>query len=709
MSDSSVRRPGLAAALAIVTALLVTVAVAAVSVFGIQTLKRLAEAEALARVELGLSTAREAVRQSSEDLVTASIVLGERPTLQRLLQSSETEPLVPYLTRYCDGAAFDGCAVVRGRNAVVTIGQGLDWSLILAAAAEQSEGFFVTGAAPGVALLGGQAPAIGHDGVWVLAVRRMDGTYAARLTERVGLEVQVIDFASFRAGQGEFGVLDSDALARSETVSTRIDARGVYAASQPLAAATGETIALLHTLLPADRVMSRVNRMTNRILLMALIVAVIATTAGVLIGRIWLVDVERLTEAARRLAGGDLATAMPVTGGPEISVLAHTMEEMRRNLVDLTSELRRREAEAQAVLSGIVEGVYAVDESRRIRFLNSQAEKLLNISSEDATGRFCGDVLKPLADDQGRRPCDVACPILRARRKGSADAIERIVPREGGRQRRVVIASAAPTEGLQVQVLRDETELEAVRRTRDTVLANISHEFRTPLAAQLASIELLSDGLGKMPIEAQRELVASVERGGQRLTWLIDNLLESVRIESGQLAIRSQELRLADVVQAARDLIEPLITQRGQQLDVASLAELPVIQGDEQRLTQVVVNLLANASKFAPEGSTIRIGGTVTAPETSAFGSGGGGIGSKLGSIHLWIDDEGPGPDDVNDDALFEQFHRSGGEDPDESGLGLGLYIVRSIVERHGGRVSLSRTDEGRTRALVTLPRGEKR
>jgi K+-sensing histidine kinase KdpD len=239
-----------------------------------------------------------------------------------------------------------------------------------------------------------------------------------------------------------------------------------------------------------------------------------------------------------------------------------------------------------------------------------------------------------------------------------------------------------------VQVLRDETELEAVRRTRDTVLANISHEFRTPLAAQLASIELLRDGLGKMTSKQQRELVASLERGGQRLAWLIDNLLESVRIESGQLAIRSQDVALEDVVHAARELIEPLIAQRGQRLEVRSIETLPAIRGDHQRLIQVVVNLLANASKFGPPNSVIRVGGRAL--------SGGG--------VELWIEDEGRGPADPDDTALFEQFRRSGGEDPQESGLGLGLFIVRSIVERHGGRVSLMRTAEERTRALVELP-----
>src|SRR5579883_1171036 len=105
--------------------------------------------------------------------------------------------------------------------------------------------------------------------------------------------------------------------------------------------------------------------------------------------------------------------------------------------------------------------------------------------------------------------------------------------------RTTLITSSGPVEGLQVQVIRDETELEAVRRARDSVLANISHEFRTPLAAQLATIELLRERLTESNAE-HAPLVRSLERGTLRLTRLIDNLLESVRIESGQLAIRRQ-------------------------------------------------------------------------------------------------------------------------------------------------------------------------
>jgi signal transduction histidine kinase len=251
----------------------------------------------------------------------------------------------------------------------------------------------------------------------------------------------------------------------------------------------------------------------------------------------------------------------------------------------------------------------------------------------------------------------------------------------------VVITSAGPVEGMQVQVMRDETEIEAARRARDSILANIAHEFRTPLAAQQASIELLRDGLAGMPREQVEELVSSLQRGTLRLTRLIDNLLESVRIESGQLGIRRQAVDLAQVVEDAQELVEGLLVQRRQVLHVELPADLPVIHGDAQRLVQVVTNLLANANKFGPEGSAIRVGG-------SAAG----------GEVSLWVEDEGPGVPESEDGSIFERFYRSAEREPEPRGLGLGLWIVRSIIERHGGHVHAGRTAEGRTRFTVTLP-----
>ncbi|MBV8852048.1 MAG: hypothetical protein JOY91_01545, partial [Sinobacteraceae bacterium] len=325
-----------------------------------------------------------------------------------------------------------------------------------------------------------------------------------------------------------------------------------------------------------------------------------------------------------------------------------------------------------------------------------QAARLLGVTPKEAVGRFCGDVLKP-RDDGGRRICDFRCPILQARVDRSAKSIEQLqLPVAGPRT--TVITSAAMVEGLQVQVIRDETELEAVRSARDSVLANISHEFRTPLAAQLASIELLREGLTSLRPEQQLELVRSLENGTLRLTRLIDNLLESVRIESGQLDIRRQSVALSEVVEDAHALIGTLLDQRQQSLEIALPEDLPLITGDKHRLTQVFVNLLANANKFAPQGSVVRIGAesaNVAAANVAP---------ASAPMVTAWVEDEGPGPEPTQSEALFARFSRGAGEEPEPGGLGLGLWIVKSIIERHGGSIELVRTPEARTRFVVTLP-----
>ena len=283
---------------------------------------------------------------------------------------------------------------------------------------------------------------------------------------------------------------------------------------------------------------------------------------------------------------------------------------------------------------------------------------------------------------------ETACPIVSAREHGQAQATE-ILQRADGSRRTVIITAAGMVGGLQVQVMRDETDLEAARRARDSILANISHEFRTPLAAQLASIELLQENLHELPREQLEELVTSLRRGSLRLTRLIDNLLESVRIESGQVTIRQQHLNLHDVVQDAVELVGSLFPQRGQTLVVDVSADLPTLVGDGPRLTQVFVNLLANANKFGPEGSTVR----VAAQAVEA-------------AIEVTVDDAGPGVTENERGSIFEQFHRATGEEPEPRGLGLGLWIVKSIVERHGGTVIATQDPQGLTRFVVRLPCG---
>ena len=407
----------------------------------------------------------------------------------------------------------------------------------------------------------------------------------------------------------------------------------------------------------------------------------LAILAGLVLGRRLTAPLASLARSAEGIGLGDLETPVSRVPGRETGTLSRVMEEMRLRLLDSSAELRRRQAEADAVLGGIAEGVLAVDEDRRIRYLNPRAEALLGVDAHGAIGRFCGDVLRPEAED-GETPCEGRCPILRARAGGTASAVERLSP-QGAPARTVVLTSSAPVEGRQIQLLRDETEVEATRRLRDTVVANISHEFKTPLAAQLASIEMLRDRLDALEPHEARDLVLATERGALRLTRLVDNLLESVRLDAGDASIRRQPVALDEVVEEAVEATRPLIAQKRQSLEVEVPHPLPTIVGDAPRLVQVFVNLLANANKFAPEGAVIRLGATAAASQ-----------------VTLWVADDGPGLPDGED--VFGRFVRRAGEEPEQSGMGLGLWISRSIVERHGGRLFAAPVVSG-TKLCVVL------
>lgn len=657
-----------------------------ISLYAMGMLRVLADEQGKARVQLGGAMAREDLRRLIEDAVTSARVLADRPTLSRLLSEGRPKALVPFLRRFCDPVDIDACAIFDGPTLVAQSGPDLPWGDIVTSRTEQGEGFMSAPAQARYSVLGASAEVSGRPGARVFIVRQMDLRLASALARLTGLQVRLVNYRAYTAAPvDDFTSLHSAALADGRSAVQRIPAFQLYASSFPVFASTGEAIAMIETRIPAAEIDDSAGRLIRRLLLTALILAILAVIAGVILGQVVAGPVQALTEAALRLGKGDFSTSIPTGGAAEVGVLARTMEDMRGNLVDLTNTLRRREAEAQALLAGIVEGVYAVDKSRTIRYLNPQAEKLLGINASEAVGKFCGDVLNP-ALEGGRRPCEFRCPIVRARIEGTARAAERL-QMAGTDERTTIITSSSMVDGMQVQVMRDETELEAVRRARDSVLANISHEFRTPLAAQLASIELLREGLPTMTQPQQQELVLSLERGTQRLTRLIDNLLESVRIESGQLSIRTQSVDLGEVVEDATTLINSLLFLRKQTLEVSFPEDLPFVVGDKPRLTQVFVNLLANANKFAPEESTIRIGAK-----------------TENNSVVSWVEDEGSGVLDAEGKAIFERFKRGAVEEPEPGGLGLGLWIVKSIVDRHGGKIDVVRTAENRTRFSVTLP-----
>ncbi len=703
-----------------INVLLVLLAVAWVALAAVARLERLADEQALERVHLAGSSALKEISWEADRVQDAARRLAERPSLVRILQERNAWGLERFLEQSRGIGRLDGCAVIMMEKKVVAgSGPFLPWEAIAADPAAEG-GHLLRSLPDGDLFLAAVSPVPDVPGAKVLAVVLLDREFQREMSDHLGLPVRILSRETALARDSDPQAdLRASALLDARPVKARLDAAGAYLAILPLKDSGGRAGGIVETSLARTIVTAPLRELERSLGGLAAGVAVVTALVSLFLAR-WLTrPLEALTRSSARIGAGDLATPVPRVAGQETGALAETLEEMRRRLFHLTAELGRRRMEAEAVLGGILEGVFAVDRERRIRYLNPQAAALLGVKGEEALGRFCGDVLNPRGPG-GIRPCDENCPIVHARSGGSAHARESLLL-PGGARRTVLITSASPGGGgsaaggglsdslRQFQVIRDETDAEAARRLRDAILANISHEFKTPLAAQLASIELLRDRLPDLNAPEAQQLVLALERGTLRLTQLIDNLLESVRIEAGEDSLRRRPVALDEVVEEAVEMMAPLIAQREQTLSVDLPYPLPPVVGDAPRLTQVFVNLLANANKFAPSGTTVRVGGA----------TGGG-------EVTLWVEDEGPGLPAAGGSSVFGRFVRTADpedeDEPEQSGMGLGLWIVRSIVERHGGRVEIrgargaeavpngaaggDRGGPTGTRVCVTLPAG---
>lgn len=206
-------------------------------------------------------------------------------------------------------------------------------------------------------------------------------------------------------------------------------------------------------------------------------------------------------------------------------------------------------------------------------------------------------------------------------------------------------------------------------RLREFFLANVSHEFKTPLSSLRAATELLAGELDSLSNEELHELVGSIGLGALRLEEMVDNLLSSASIHSGHFEVRPRPVDLEPIVEEILLTTRPLLAPRGQRLDLEIPSPLPPVIADPRRIRQVLLNLISNASKYGPEGEPICVRVEVQGE-----------------TLRVLVSDRGPGIAPEAASTLFQPFSRSRDEG---RGVGLGLSIVKAIVEQHGGRVGV--------------------
>jgi signal transduction histidine kinase len=224
-------------------------------------------------------------------------------------------------------------------------------------------------------------------------------------------------------------------------------------------------------------------------------------------------------------------------------------------------------------------------------------------------------------------------------------------------------------------------------RYRD-FLALMPHEFRTPLAALAASLELLETEEEDLSTD-QRQLVSSIHRSVIRLQSLVNNLLDTASIQAGHFQVHAEPTVLGPIIDEARLYIQPLLDQKQQGLRVHLGEPMPEVMADSRRVTQVLINLLSNAHKYGPMGKPLTLEAAL----------------ANDGDVRVSVADLGPGISPDNQGGLFQRFMRSGSKGTTAvAGIGFGLAITREIVEMHHGQVGIdSRPGEGTT-VWFTLP-----
>jgi two-component system phosphate regulon sensor histidine kinase PhoR len=398
-----------------------------------------------------------------------------------------------------------------------------------------------------------------------------------------------------------------------------------------------------------------------------------AVMAWVLSGRISR-RVDEVAAVARRYRGGDLTPASLDYGDDEVGIVARALDDSVQELGRRLAEQARDRARMEAILAGMIEGVIVVDPHGRLQLANQAARQMLKLDALAIGRPYVETIRHPAIAEllgaalSGRRP----------------DALQLSPPRDATR---TIMARAAPATAEAahgaVVVMHDITELRRADQIRRDFVANVSHELRTPLTAIRGYVEALADGASGEDSQRFLEIIA---RHTQRMERLVSDLLRLARLDAGQETLDVVSCDVDALVHTVLADLTPALEGRTQRVEVTVAPGAGTLRADPSKLHDALRNLVANASSYAPERTTIWIDAR-----------------PADGRISLTVSDEGPGIPEADLSRVFERFYRvdkSRARDP--GGTGLGLAIVKHLVELHGGAIRAeNRTGGGATFTMI--------
>ena len=415
----------------------------------------------------------------------------------------------------------------------------------------------------------------------------------------------------------------------------------------------------------------------------------VAAAVGVVVVAFWSLRITRimtpalreLAHAAERIGAGKPGERVFAHGSGVVGNLNRSFNRMSEQLSMRIAALEEDRQQLRAILSGMVEGVVALDADQRILFANDRAVELLEFPTKTPVGRRLWEVVR-------RRPL---LDLVRQALKRSEPCREELRSSDGSSRSLTVHAARLPGEPPRgaVLVLHDTTDLRRLERLRQEFVANVSHELKTPLTGIKLCTETLLGGAVEDPDNRTRFL-EQIAAQSERLHLLILDLLSLARIESGEEQFEFEAVGVPAVVRACLDRHRARAEARRQTLGLAAESGPPaVVWADEEAVEQILDNLLDNALKYTPEGGHIRVG-----------------WGQENGQVWVEVADDGIGIPPADLPRVFERFFRvNKARSREVGGTGLGLAIVKHLTQAMNGSVqAASRLGAGAT-FTVRLPR----
>jgi PAS domain S-box-containing protein len=344
----------------------------------------------------------------------------------------------------------------------------------------------------------------------------------------------------------------------------------------------------------------------------------------------------------------------------------------------------------KAVFASMGDAVYYTDPDRRILGWNRAATEITGYAAIEVKGRFCRDLIAH-SDIQGTELCDTHCPLFAAASGERGAMIDEVwLSRKDGKRIPVEISCSAVMndEGKllgMVEVFRDRTKQWELARMKEDFISAITHDLKSPVGSILGFVDLLRDPrTGEMP-EQKLEYTRIIKHSCNILLALIGNLIDTSRIEAGQMLYSFEHFLLDDLINELADTFRAQAIVQGMAIDF-SCPPGTCLWADRGKILQVFHNLISNAIRYLPAGGTLSIRAI-----------------REEGKIAFTVADDGRGIALEEQGKLFKKFAHITGE---RSGTGLGLYIVKNILEGHGSSISFESAPGQGTRFFFALPEG---